>query len=196
MHRKLFHGLALFLYTPMHAMSMTDRKVFELLLLSSNWVTVLFIYIELARFVCQGNAIGHLLNRAFMKFTDHRELSQKKLLLTHLYLLIGLGIPINLTFIILNGGFPDGEMVVFAYSGVVFLCIGDTMAAFFGKMFGGAMWRDNCHEKTQEGTLYSTLLMCAYYYIFCAKVYAHMCTLFGIVAFTTAFVALVEGCTS
>lgn len=33
-HRKLFHGLALLLYTPMHAMSMTDRKVFELLLLS------------------------------------------------------------------------------------------------------------------------------------------------------------------
>lgn len=131
-----------------------------------------------------------------MQFTDYREFSQKKLLLTHLYLLIGLGIPTNLTFIILNGGFPDGEMTIFAYSGVVFLGVGDTSAAFFGKVFGTSYWRQNAHNKSQEGTLYSTLIMCAYYYIFCAKVYSHMCSLFAIVAFATALVAVVEGLTS
>ena len=49
-HRKLFHILGFALYTPMHANVMSDRKTFELLLLSQNLVTVLFIYIELLRF--------------------------------------------------------------------------------------------------------------------------------------------------
>ena len=57
-------------------------------------------------------------------------------MLTHLYLLVGLGIPTNLTWIILNGGFLDGEMAIFAYSGVVFLGIGDTIAALAGKALG------------------------------------------------------------
>ena len=195
-HRKLFHILALFLFAPMHAMVLTDRKVYELLLLSQNMVTVLFIYIEIARFVCQDNPIGKGLNNAFMRFVDHRELSSSKLLLTHLYLLIGLGIPTNLTFILLDGGFPDGEMAVFAFSGVVFLGVGDTMTALFGKNFGTTMWRPNAHNKTQEGTVYAVLLVCIVYYIFCAKVYAHMCAMFAIVAFSTLVVMLVEGLTT
>lgn len=50
-----------------------------------------------------------------------------------MYLLMGLGISTNLTWILLNGGFPDGEMATFAYSGVVFLGVADTVAAIAGK---------------------------------------------------------------
>ena len=49
-HRKLFHVLALVLYTPMHATLLNDRKMFEYLALAQNFVTVLFIYIELLRY--------------------------------------------------------------------------------------------------------------------------------------------------
>lgn len=195
-HRKLFHVLAFLLYAPMHALCMTDRKVFELLLLSQNWVTVFFIYIELVRFSSQGTSVGDMVNAGFTRFTDEREFSKTRLLLTHLYLLIGLGLPTNLTYIILDGGFPDGEMAVFAFSGVIFLGIGDTMAALFGRYFGTSPWRSNAHKKTQEGTIYSTLIMCVVYYIFCAKVYAHMCAMFAIVAFATVFVAIAEGLTT
>ena len=195
-HRKLFHVLAFFLFMPMHAMVLTDRKVFELLLLSQNLVTVLFIYIELVRFTFQDSSIGEVLNKAFMRFVDHRELSSKKLLLTHLYLLIGLGIPTNLTFILLDGGFPDGEMAVFAFSGVLFLGIGDTIAALAGKTFGSTKWRSNAHNKTQEGTVNAVLFMCIIYYIFCAKVHVHMCSMFVIVFLPTMIVCLVEGLTT
>ena len=69
-------------------------------------------------------------------------------MLTHLYLLIGLGISTNLTWILVNGGFPDGEMASFAYSGVVFLGIADTTAALAGKEFGQFLWRSHAHNKS------------------------------------------------
>ena len=72
-HRKLFHGLGLLLYTPMHAMVLEDRRVFELLMLSQNLVTVFFIYIELARFINRDNKLGHYLSLPFTPFCDNRE---------------------------------------------------------------------------------------------------------------------------
>ena len=157
---------------------------------------MLFIYIELIRFSNQDNFLGHTLNSLFLRFADRREKSGRRLLLTHLYLLIGLGIPTNLTWILLGGGFPDGEMAVFAYSGVIFLGILDTFAAVFGREWGTNFWRIKAHFKTQEGTLYSLILTCIFYYIFCAKVYSHMCTIFGIIFFATFLASIVEGWTS
>lgn len=121
----------------MHAMVIKDRKVWELLVLSQNLVTVLFIYIELARFINLENWLGRMLNQAFGRFADDREKStDSRLLLTHIYLLIGLGVSTNLTYIMLDGGFPDGEMATFAYSGVAFLGVSDTAAAVIGRRIG------------------------------------------------------------
>ena len=96
-------------------------------------MTVFFLYIELARYANQENWLGQALNSAFLRFTDHREQSGQRLLVTHLYLLIGLGVSTNLTWILLNGGFLDGEMATFAYSGVIFLGVADTVSALAGK---------------------------------------------------------------
>ncbi len=41
-----------------------------------------------------------------------------------------------MTWILLNGGFPDGEMMIFMYSGVVFLGIMDVLAALIGRTVG------------------------------------------------------------
>ena len=195
-HRKLFHVLALVLYTPMHIRIMEDRKMYEFLMLSQNLVTVLFIFIELTRFINLENQLGKTLNIAFMRFVDHRERTKNRLLLTHVYLLIGLGVSTNLNFILLNGGFPDGEMAAFSYSGVIFLGVADVFAAIIGSKVGSEFWRAHAHKKTYDGTLYALLLTSIAYYIFCMNLYPHMCSLFLIVFFATFCTCIVEGWTS
>ena len=195
-HRKLFHVLGLLLYTPMHASIFKDRSMFEFLVLSQNLVTVLMIYIELTRFANLGNSVGVFLTNVFSRFADTREHAEKRLLLTHLYLLIGLGLATNITFILLNGGFADGVMTVFAFSGVAFLGILDTLAAVIGKTLGSTPWRENAHKKTFEGTTYSFIFTVICYYVFCARVYDQFCTMFLIVFFATFFTGILEGWTS
>ena len=114
-------------------------------MLAQNLVTVLFIYIELTRYINLDNKLGKTLNAAFMRFADYRERSKNRLLLTHVYLLIGLGISTNLNFILLDGGFPDGEMAAFSYSGVAFLGVADVAAAVIGSKMGSEFWRKNAH---------------------------------------------------
>ena len=195
-HRKLFHILGLILYTPMHSAILDDRRMFEFLLLSQNLVTVLMIYVELARFANLGNSFGDFLTSIFSRFADNRENARNRLLLTHLYLLIGLGMATNITFILLNGGFPDGDMTIIAYSGVAFLGVLDTLAALIGRDYGVSYWRLHVHKKSFEGTTYSMVFTMIYYYIFCARVYDHFCTLFLIVFFATLIAAILEGWTS
>lgn len=117
-------------------------------------------------------------------------------MLTHLYLLIGLGIATNLTFILLNGGFPDGEMATFAYSGVVFLGIADTTAAIAGKEMGQYFWRLHAHNKSQEGTTYALFVSCFFYYAFCLHLYQHICGSFAIIFFATMTACILEGWTT
>ena len=195
-HRKLFHILAILLYTPMHTEVMNDRRIWELLLLSQNLVTVFFIYIEIARYSNQENWLGKTLNSIFLRFADKRERSGRRLMLTHLYLLIGLGISTNLTFILLDGGFPDGEMATFAYSGVAFLGAADTAAAIIGKELAQHYWRLNAHNKSQEGTTYAIMVTCCVYYAFCLRVHQYMCSMFAIIFFATMIACILEGWTA
>ena len=151
----------------------------------------------MARFINRDNKLGHYLSLPFTPFCDNRERKpEQRLILTHLYLLIGLGIPTNLTYILLDGGFPDGEMTIFAYSGVAFLGIADSMAAITGMSQGKTFWRPHYHKKSLEGSIYAIMLTCIWYYLFCAKVYAPFCELFGIVFFATFIACIVEGWTT
>ena len=133
--RKLFHFLAFFCFTPAHLYMVESKEVFRLLVFAFNCVTVLFIFIELVRYSNQGSAVGDYLNACFIKFADSRE-QMNQLMLTHLYLMMGCSIPTCITFIILDGGFMNGELAVFAYSGVLFLGVGDSVAALYGKLAG------------------------------------------------------------
>ena len=195
-HRKLFHVLALILYTPMHLKVIEDRRQYEFLMLSQNWVTVLFIYIELTRYINSDNTIGKTLNIPFLRFVDYREKKRNRLLLTHAYLLVGLGISTNLNFILIDGGFPDGEMASFSYSGVAFLGITDVLAAYIGSKVGSEFWRKHAHNKTYDGTVYAFLLTAMAYYVFCMMLYPHMCSLFMIIFFSIFCTSIVEGWTS
>ena len=123
------------------------KDVFRLMVLAYNCVSVLLIFIELLRYSYQGSPLGEKLNSLFIGFADSRE-NKNRLMLTHLYLLLGCSMPVCLTFILLDGGFMNGEHMVFAYSGIMILGVGDTAAALYGKEFGVSLWRQGIHKKS------------------------------------------------
>jgi len=65
---------------------------------------------------------------------------EKLLILSHIYLLLGCSFSVNISFILLDGGFFNGEFGVFALSGVMFLGVGDAVAALFGSRYGTSLW--------------------------------------------------------
>ena len=81
--------------------------------------------------------------------TSKRELEYN--IVTHIYLLMGIALPPTISFIILDGGFFNGEFTIFAFSGLVFLGVGDSMACLWGKNFGKCYWTHHS-KKTTEGT--------------------------------------------
>ena len=117
-------------------------------------------------------------------------------MLTHLYLLLGCALPLCLTFILLDGGFMNGEHMVFAYSGVIILGIGDTVAALYGKEFGVSLWREGIHKKTQEGSNALMLSVTMIYYGSVCYAYPMFSTWFFMVFLCTIPVAILEGWTS
>ncbi len=76
----------------------------------------------------------------FVFFCDEREKQKDGPIVTHLYLLLGCGIPITLSFIIFDGGFFNGEFSTLAFSGVIFLGVGDVAAALYGRAYGVQKW--------------------------------------------------------
>jgi dolichol kinase len=86
----------------------------------------------------------HLKNKGlhafFTFFCDEREQNHDSPIVTHLYLLLGCGLPITLSFIIFDGGFFNGEFATLAFSGIVFLGVGDVTAALYGRAYGVQKW--------------------------------------------------------
>ena len=135
------------------------------------------------------------MNSAFVRFADARE-QMNQVMLTHLYLLIGCAFPACITFIILDGGFLNGEHAVFAYSGVIFLGIGDTVAAIYGREVGSSAWRSHIHKKSQEGSSALVITVTILYYCFCYSVFPYMCSVYLIIILSTIAASALEGWTS
>ena len=81
-----------------------------------------------------------LLTNFFALYCDEREQNSDLPIVTHLYLIIGCGLPITLSFILFKGGFFNGEFATLSLSGVVFLGVGDVAAALYGKNHGTVFW--------------------------------------------------------
>ncbi len=106
-----------------------------------NAVTVWLIMIEQAR------PYLPKLQQYFAHYTDDRETD---LVVTHIYLLFGCAMPVTLSFIIFNGGLFSPEFTVIAFSGIIFLGVGDVTACFYGKLRGKSLIREGS-KKTVEG---------------------------------------------
>ena len=107
---------------------------------SFNCCTVALIGLEMTRAVPAVKPISDALNVYFRAYCDSRERST--VILSHIYLLLGCGFPVIISFILLDGGFFNGEFSTFAFAGIIFLGIGDSVAALGGKKWGGSRWSD------------------------------------------------------
>ena len=72
----------------------------------------------------------------FASFCDEREQKNESPIVTHLYLLLGCGLPLTISFIIFDGGFFNGEFTTLSFAGIVFLGVGDVAAALYGRAYG------------------------------------------------------------
>ena len=79
-------------------------------------------------------------------------------------------------------------------AGVIFLGVGDSMAAIGGKAFGQSRWRE-LSGKTTHGTSYLIISTCIAYYLICSVIDDYHVTLFLCYILAGIPAGILEGCT-
>ena len=139
--RKLFHGLVVIV------MLSGLNKDIEFTSFASLMMLIMFVYIECLRTLNIGK-ISALLNDALSKFTDEKD--EGSLILSHIYLLIGVFLPLWIAY--------DLKSVpkLFLLSGVLSVGIGDSVASIIGSRYGKTKWPYS-PRKSVEGTMASII---------------------------------------
>ncbi|KAK7479988.1 hypothetical protein BaRGS_00028721, partial [Batillaria attramentaria] len=122
--RKAFHFVVVAVYTPGLA---ADP---QFLLLASVVAFAVLIVLEVAR-LSKVQMLGPAIEESFQVFADSQD--QGRVLLTHIYLLVGLSLPLWLAHSVHAGDLNN-------YAGVLSLGIGDTFACLFGARYGRTRW--------------------------------------------------------
>ncbi|KAI4905001.1 hypothetical protein NFI96_002147 [Prochilodus magdalenae] len=140
--RKYFHLLVVLTFTPGLIL---DRP---LLHLAAVACLAAFIFLELVRFF-RIRPLGTPLRRLLALFLDERD--SGPLIFTHIYLLLGVSLPLWLSPApcIPKGGMGGAGGLV-PYAGVLAVGVGDTVASVFGSTVGEIRWPGT--KKTFEGT--------------------------------------------
>ncbi|XP_001517971.3 dolichol kinase [Ornithorhynchus anatinus] len=139
--RKYFHCLVVATYVPGLVL---DRP---LLYVAAVLCLAALVFLEYVRFF-RIKPLGQTLRSLLSLFLDERD--SGPLILTHIYLLLGLSFPVWL--------FPRpcrlvGAAALVPYSGVLAVGVGDTVASVFGSTVGEIRWPGT--KKTFEGTMTS-----------------------------------------
>jgi dolichol kinase len=133
--RKFFHLMALFVFIPP---VLLDDEFLGLAVCGAIFV---FLFVEGLR-ITSFPGIGMLIERYVAGFVDERD--SGGLILTHLFLLLGLGLPVVLA----KGETSSGFLVQLC--GLSVLAVGDAAASIVGVNFGRHRWPGT--KKTWEGT--------------------------------------------
>ncbi|KAM9325300.1 dolichol kinase [Gastrophryne carolinensis] len=141
--RKYFHFLAVATYIPG---LIYDR---QLLFVAAVVCLVAFVLLEYARYF-RIKPLGQTLRTLLTLFLDERD--SGPLILTHIYLLLGMSLPIWL-FPRLCAASLSGPSTLLPYSGVLAVGVGDTIASVCGSALGEIKWPGS--KKTFEGTIMS-----------------------------------------
>lgn len=143
--RKYFHFIVVATYIPGIVFDRT------LLYVASTLCLAVFIFLEYVRYF-RIKPLGHTLRSLLSLFLDERD--SGPLILTHIYLLLGMSLPIWLVPrpCIQKGSFGGARALV-PYSGVLAVGVGDTVASIFGSTMGEIHWPGT--KKTFEGTMTS-----------------------------------------
>ena len=155
--RKLFHGLIVIV-------SVSGIYVdVEFTYFASYLVLIVFIYIESLR-SCSIGEISTFLNNALSRFTDEKD--QGSLILTHIYLLIGVFLPIWIT--------SDLKMEsnLSLLSGVLSVGVGDSVASIIGARYGRTKWPYS-PGKSIEGTITSIIVQVGFLNLLAYFSYLH-----------------------
>ena len=139
--RKFFHGLVVMVMTS------GIRLDIEFTFLASLVVLGTFIYLEYIRSF-DIRPISMLINEAFARFTDEKD--QGSLILTNIYLLVGIFLPLWFTCDLKSAN----KLVLL--SGVLSVGVGDSAASFIGSRYGRIKW-PRSNNKTIEGTVSSII---------------------------------------
>jgi len=112
------------------------------LYLCSFGMFILLILIEAVRYFKVG-VLGSAVQNMMLMFVDEKDRSSK-LILSHIYLLVGLSYPLWISDI--------NKFSIQQYSGVVTVGIGDSLASIIGSHFGRHKW-PGPSKKSIEGSL-------------------------------------------
>ncbi|XP_028830469.1 dolichol kinase [Denticeps clupeoides] len=140
--RKAFHVFTVMTFAPGLAL---DRP---LLHLASSGCLGVFLFLEFVRFF-RIRPLGPHLRLLLTHFLDERD--SGPLVLTHIYLLVGVALPLWLmpAPCVPRAGLP-GAGGLLPYAGVLSVGVGDAVASVFGSSVGEIRWPGT--KKTMEGT--------------------------------------------
>ncbi|KAG3288134.1 dolichol kinase [Ictidomys tridecemlineatus] len=143
--RKYFHFIVVATYIPG---IIFDRP---LLYVAATVCLAVFIFLEYVRYF-RIKPLGHTLRGLLSLFLDERD--SGPLILTHIYLLLGMSLPIWLIpRPCTQKGSLGGARALVPYAGVLAVGVGDTVASIFGSTMGEIHWPGT--KKTFEGTMTS-----------------------------------------
>ncbi|KAM5330882.1 dolichol kinase [Glossophaga mutica] len=143
--RKYFHFIVVATYVP--------GIIFDqpLLYVAATVCLAVFIFLEYVRYF-RVKPLGHTLRSLLSLFLDERD--SGPLILTHIYLLLGMSLPIWLIpRPCTQKGSLGGARALVPYAGVLSVGVGDTVASIFGSTMGEIRWPGT--KKTFEGTMTS-----------------------------------------
>lgn len=140
--RKYFHFLIVLTFAPGLAL---DRP---LLHLAAVACLALLLFLELVRYF-RIRPLGLILRKSLTLFLDDKD--SGPLILTHVYLLLGISVPVWLSQgPCVSKGVTPGAAGLAPYAGVLAVGVGDTVASVFGSAAGEVRWPGT--KKTFEGT--------------------------------------------
>lgn len=135
------------------------RKIFHLfsllMFIPGIYLDLAFLRLSLFMALCLGVALEWIrppLIREWMsQFLDEKD-SGKRFILSHIYLLFGCSFPILFVR-------EERETEFILSSGILILCVGDSIACLFGSVFGQNRWNEKT-KKTLEGSFFAFIVMC------------------------------------
>eukprot|EP01134_Creolimax_fragrantissima_P001024 CFRG1024T1 len=153
--RKLFHILAVILFTP--AILCVGGE--EFLCLAFAVAVSVFIATEYIR-ISNVWPLGEHVQYFILKFIDERD--SGPIVLTHMYLLLGIALPLWLA----EPFQETGSIYVYfaSFSGLISLGVGDAVASFVGVRIGKRKWSPRT-SKSIEGSIASVIGQLAYMWL-------------------------------
>uniref|UniRef100_A0A3P8W977 dolichol kinase n=1 Tax=Cynoglossus semilaevis TaxID=244447 RepID=A0A3P8W977_CYNSE len=185
--RKYFHLIVVATYVPG---LLYDR---QLLHVASVGCLGVFLVLEYVRYF-RIRPVGQLLRQLLTLFLDERD--SGPLILTHIYLLLGMSLPIWL----FPGpcapkGILPGAGGLVPYAGVLAVGVGDTVASVFGSTMGEIRWPGT--KKTLEGTatsVFAQIIAVAMFLIFDSSI--NLNSTYSWIVGSITLVAMLEAYTS